>query len=112
MGLGDSGPRELGGDAERLGAQSGEYDFGLEHRLRSGRRWREVNRRVGEEMTKPPKVCIYPGCERPVVPPHPRGGPPSSFCDLEEHNALTSHQERQRLAAAASVTNEEADDDR
>jgi hypothetical protein len=33
-----------------------------------------------------------------VVPPHPLGGPPSSFCDLEEHNALTAHQERQRQA--------------
>jgi hypothetical protein len=26
------------------------------------------------------------------------GGPQPSFCDLEEHNALTAHQERQRLA--------------
>jgi hypothetical protein len=43
------------------------------------------------------KTCIYPGCNRPVVPPHPLGGPPSSFCDLEEHNALTAHQERVRL---------------
>ncbi len=43
------------------------------------------------------KVCIYPGCERPAVPPHPLGGPQPSFCDLEEHNALTAHQERQRL---------------
>jgi hypothetical protein len=47
------------------------------------------------------KICIYPGCERPVVPPHPLGGPPSSFCDLEDHNALTAHQERQRLAREA-----------
>jgi hypothetical protein len=44
-----------------------------------------------------PQICLYPGCERPVVPPHPLGGPPSSFCDLEEHNALTAHLERQRL---------------
>jgi len=43
------------------------------------------------------KTCIYPGCDRPVVPPHPLGGPASSFCDLEEHNALTAHQQRQRL---------------
>jgi len=46
----------------------------------------------------PPKVCIYPGCERPAVPPHPMGGPQPAFCDLEEHNALTAHQERQRRA--------------
>jgi hypothetical protein len=30
------------------------------------------------------------------------GGPQPSFCDLEEHNALTAHQERQRLAAESS----------
>ena len=44
-----------------------------------------------------PKICIYPGCERPAVPPHPLGGPQPAFCDLEEHNALTAHQERVRL---------------
>jgi hypothetical protein len=43
------------------------------------------------------KKCIYPGCERPAVPPNPLGGPQPAFCDLEEHNALTAHQERQRL---------------
>jgi hypothetical protein len=44
-----------------------------------------------------PKICIYPGCDRPAVPPHQLGGPQPSFCDLEEHNALTAHQERKRL---------------
>ena len=44
------------------------------------------------------KPCIYPGCERAAVPPHQLGGPQPSFCDLDEHNALTAHQERQRLA--------------
>ena len=48
------------------------------------------------------KTCIYPGCERPAVPPHPQGGPQPSFCDLEEHNALTAHQERRRLANESS----------
>jgi hypothetical protein len=43
------------------------------------------------------KTCIYPGCARPALPPHPLGGPQPSFCDLEDHNALTAHQERQRL---------------
>ena len=52
-------------------------------------------------------TCIYPGCERPVVPAHPQGGPPSAFCDLEEHNALTAHQERQRLAALAATDDQE-----
>ena len=45
-----------------------------------------------------PKRCIYPGCERPAVPAHPLGGPQPAFCDREDHNALTAHQERQRLA--------------
>jgi hypothetical protein len=45
-----------------------------------------------------PKICIYPGCERPAVPPHLLGGPQPSFCDSEAHNALTAHQERQRRA--------------
>ena len=60
-------------------------------------------------MTDEPKICIYPGCERPAVPPHPMGGPPSAFCDLQEHNALSVHQERKRLAA---VSREESDDGR
>jgi hypothetical protein len=49
-------------------------------------------------MADPVKTCIYPGCERPAVPPHPFGGPQPAFCDLEAHNALTAHQERERLA--------------
>ena len=52
-------------------------------------------------MSTEPKRCIYPGCDRPAVPAHPLGGPQPSFCDLEEHNALTAHQERQRLAREA-----------
>ena len=51
----------------------------------------------GVEPRVTAKTCIYPGCERPAVPPHPLGGPQPSFCDLEEHNALTAHQERERL---------------
>ena len=55
---------------------------------------------------RPPKTCIYPGCERPAVPPHPLGGPQPSFCDLEEHNALTAHHERQRLGRTAAETDQ------
>jgi hypothetical protein len=51
---------------------------------------------VAEEA---PTVCIYPGCERPAAPAHPQGGPRPSFCDLDEHNALTAHQERRRIAS-------------
>jgi hypothetical protein len=54
-----------------------------------------------------PDTCIYPGCERPVVGPHTLGGPPSAFCDLEEHNALSVHQERQRLGQADQPHNDE-----
>jgi len=41
------------------------------------------------------------------VPPHPLGGPQPAFCDSEEHNALTAHQERERLASATKPGNEE-----
>ena len=53
------------------------------------------------------KLCIYPGCDRPAVPPHPLGGPQPAFCDREDHNALTAHQERQRLAAMADGPDKE-----
>ena len=53
------------------------------------------------------KTCIYPGCERPAVAPHPLGGPQPAFCDREDHNALTAHKERERLASQTAATNEE-----
>ena len=54
-------------------------------------------------MSEPtPKTCIYPGCERPAAPANPLGGPQPAFCDLEEHNALTAHHERLRLAHESS----------
>jgi hypothetical protein len=56
------------------------------------------------------KTCIYPGCDRPAAPPHPLGGPQPSFCDLEEHNALSAYQERQRLAREAQ-SDETAEED-
>jgi hypothetical protein len=34
------------------------------------------------------------------------GGPQPAFCDLEEHNALTAHQERERLSKRADSTEE------
>ncbi len=51
-----------------------------------------------DRVTTETKTCIYPGCERPAAPPHSLGGPQPAFCELEEHNALTAHQERRRLA--------------
>ena len=53
------------------------------------------------------RSCIYPGCERPAVPPHPLGGPQPAFCDREDHNALSAHQERERLASASKPDHEE-----
>jgi colicin import membrane protein len=58
---------------------------------------------------EPMKTCIYPGCERPAAPAHPQGGPQPSFCDLEEHNALTAHQERRRRASGANPEPEETE---
>jgi hypothetical protein len=49
------------------------------------------------------KTCIYPGCGRPAAPPNPLGGPQPAFCDLEEHNALTAYQERQRLSGEGTA---------
>ena len=55
------------------------------------------------------RACIYPGCEREAVPPHPLGGPQPAFCDSEEHNALSAHQERQRLESETRADNDEED---
>jgi hypothetical protein len=40
------------------------------------------------------------------VPPHPLGGPQPAFCDLEEHNALTAHQERRRIATTGATNDD------
>jgi len=53
-------------------------------------------------------MCLFPGCESPAVPPpdktgNPkRQGPPPRFCELDEHNASSTHQERRRLDNEAS----------
>jgi hypothetical protein len=91
-----SGSRQLGRDAERLRPEPRQHDPGM-----------------GDAMSdEHPKICIYPGCERPAAPPHPLGGPQPSFCDDEQHNALTAHQERLRLATASTQTQGEVDDGR
>ena len=58
----------------------------------------------------PTLICIFPGCERPAIGSHALGGPPSRFCDDEQHNALTTHLERRRRAA--NRDEKEADDGR
>ena len=80
MGQRHAAPGQLGGDAQRRPSEPRQHDTGV------------VSISDG-------KTCIYPGCERPAVAPHQLGGPQPSFCDLEEHNALSAHQERERLAA-------------
>ena len=61
-------------------------------------------------MTTAANTCIYPGCDRPAAPAHPQGGPQPAFCELEGHNALTAHQERQRLESQTKITEEEDED--
>ena len=57
------------------------------------------------------KTCIYPGCERHAVPPHPLGGPQPAFCELEEHNALSAHLERTRLLRNAAGAHEQPEEE-
>ena len=64
---------------------------------------------MGSAVTTEQKICIYPGCDRPAVPPHPLGGPQPAFCDLEEHNALSAHQERRRLEFGNDDDHDEED---
>ena len=78
----DPGPGQLGRDAERLRPEQGQDD------ARLGDRWKRVTAA---------KTCIYPGCERPGGAAASARRTAAGFCDLEEHNALTAHQERQRL---------------
>ena len=92
----DAGAGQLGRDAERLRAEP-----------------RPDDSRLGTDMSgsdASQQICIYPGCTRPAVPPHVLGGPQPSFCDLEEHNALTAHQERQRLARSGAEPEPEANE--
>jgi hypothetical protein len=85
--VGGFASRQLGGDAQRLRAEPGPDHAGVEDHAMSEAQ---------------PKICIYPGCRRSAVPPHLLGGPQPSFCDLEAHNALTAHQERERLKGEQS----------
>ena len=90
--------RQFGRDAERLRPKPGPTTPGWGGSLARSLASSPGGELGGSPVTEPlAKTCIYPGCERPAVPPHPLGGPQPSFCDLEEHNALTAHQERQRL---------------
>jgi hypothetical protein len=53
------------------------------------------------------KICIYPGCDRPAVPPHELGGPEPHYCELEEHNAGSTFLARKAAAAEADGAAEE-----
>lgn len=58
--------------------------------------------------TKDDETCIYPGCDRPRVPRHELGGPRPHFCDLEEHNASSTHLARQAAAKEGASTGSSA----
>ena len=83
---------QLGRDAERPRAEPRPDDAGM-----------------GAGLMTETKLCVYPGCERPAVPPHPLGGPQPAFCDLEDHNALSAHQERRRLESETDDDHDEED---
>jgi hypothetical protein len=64
---------------------------------------------MGSAVSAEPKICIFPGCERPAAPPHPLGGPQPAFCELEDHNALTAYQERRRRESERDDDHDEED---
>ena len=99
---GDRGDRRRAdAQADRAGARGrgmGERDPRGRPSRRHAQRLQPEPRKDDARMDSPLTTsCIYPGCDRPVVPPPEAGGPPSAFCDREDHNALTAHQERKRL---------------
>ena len=78
-----AGAGQLGGDAERLRARA------AARRRRGGGR----DERGGSE---PPRSASTPGASARPCRRIRSAVPSRRFCDLEEHNALTAHQERQR----------------
>ena len=58
-------------------------------------------------MTTGPRPASTRAASGRRCPPHPLGGPQPAFCDLEEHNALSAHQERERLASLTKPEHEE-----
>jgi len=60
----------------------------------------------GETQPAETVICLFPGCEREAVPPpkaaEGRAGPPPRYCDNEDHNASSTHQELKRLENEAS----------
>jgi hypothetical protein len=92
----------VGAGSGARGAVGQRHARGGELRCHAQRLWAE--QREDDPGMESMKTCIYPGCERPAVPAHPLGGPQPSFCDREDHNALTAHQERQRRAGMPAPT--------
>jgi hypothetical protein len=63
---------------------------------------------AGETQPDEQVICLFPGCEREAVPPpkaanQGRTGPPPRYCDDEDHNASSTHQELKRLQDEASA---------
>jgi hypothetical protein len=49
-------------------------------------------------------ICLYPGCEEPVVPQHKHGGPPPRYCANDDHNAGSTFQALKAKGEAPDVT--------
>ena len=59
--------------------------------------WVTEDERDDGAVSTRPRPASTRAASGPPCRPIPQGGPQPAFCDLEEHNALTAHQERQRL---------------
>ena len=78
-------PGQLGRDAERPWPEQGQHHAGLGRPMRTRERRQDLH---------------LPGLRAARRAAASAGRAAARFCDLEEHNALTAHQERQRLASA------------
>ena len=83
---------QLGGDAERIRPEQGEHHPWMGRASDRGARPASTRDASGRR-------CLHTSS----------GGPQPAFCDLEEHNALSAHQERERLASRTPANHEEED---
>ena len=62
-----------------------------------------ATRRQGGDAMTPERPASTRAASGPRCRRTRSAGPQPAFCDLEEHNALTAHQERERLASATDA---------
>jgi hypothetical protein len=68
-----------------------------------------ADEREEDDMSETETVtCLYPGCDRPAVPPPKHGGPPPRYCDIEEHNASSTYQALKADEAGAGADEDAA----